>query len=45
MNLAYTIVTIWGIITWVTDQDRTVAGINGFKKSDLVGPFMGGLIG
>lgn len=45
MNLAYTVVTIWDIIAWVTDQDRTDAGINGLKVPDLVGPFMGGLVG
>lgn len=45
MNFAYTIVTIWDIVVWVTDQDRTDAGVNGLKTPDLVGPFMGGLVG
>lgn len=45
MNFAYTIICIWDILSWVTDQDRTDSGINGFKKPDLVGPFMGGLVG
>lgn len=44
-NLAFTIVTVWDIVAWVTVQDRTDAGVNGLKIPDLVGPFMGGLVG
>ncbi|KAK9896973.1 hypothetical protein P389DRAFT_209545 [Cystobasidium minutum MCA 4210] len=45
MNLAYTIVTIWDIVAWVAEQDRTDDGVGGLKVPDIVGPFMGGLVG
>lgn len=45
MNFAYTIVTVWDLVTWVVSQDRTDEGVNGLKIPDIVGPFMGGLVG